>query len=89
MERVENRMLIEPIREHMQHFDFDENFNGSGRKNLNDGTFVREEDAFDYALDHCTETAPPHGFHKIQWTQEFRDVVVEWFYSGGEWVKEE
>lgn len=89
MERLENRMLIESIREHMQHFDFDEDFNCAGRKNLNDGTFVREEDAFDYALDHCTESAPPPGFHKIQWTQEFKDVVVDWFYSGGEWVKEE
>lgn len=88
MERLENKMLMESIKEHMHHFDFDEDFNGAGRKNLNDGTFVREEDAFDYAIDHCIENAPPPGFYKIPWTQEFKDVVIEWFYSGGEWKKE-
>lgn len=88
MERVENRMMIESIREHMHHFDFDEDFNGAGWKNLENGTFVRKEDAFDYALDHCTNFVPA-GLHKIDWTQEFREMLVDWFYSGGEWVREE
>lgn len=88
MERVENKLLIESIKENMKHFDFDEDFEGAGWKNLENGTFVREEDAFDYAMDHCTEEAPPPGFRKIQWTQEFREMLVEWFYSGGEWKME-
>lgn len=63
------------------------NLNGPGYKNITDGTFVPEESAFDYAIDQCTNFVPP-GFRKIEWTQEFREMVVEWFYSG-DWVKEE
>lgn len=67
--------------------DYMENLNGAGWKNLSDGTFVSDESAFDYALDHCTNFVPP-GFHKIEWTQEFKDMLVDWFYSCGEWRKE-
>lgn len=61
--------------------------NATGWKNITDGTFVPEEVAFDYAIDHCTNFVPSE-FHKIEWTQEFKKMVVEWFYSG-DWVKEE
>lgn len=84
MDRIENNML----RERSYEFIGEENrFDGAGWIDK-DGKFVREEDAFDYALDHYTEASLPPGFHKIQWTQEFRDLVVEWFYSGGEWKRE-
>lgn len=56
-------------------------------KNIQTGTIVCGEYAFDYAIEQCAEVVPI-GFHKIEWTQEFRDMLVEWFYSGGEWKKE-
>lgn len=90
MERIENKLLIESVREHMSRFDFDEDFDEEfhepGWTNT-DGTFVPDKSAFDYAIDHCTNFVPA-GFHKIKWTEEFREMVVEWFYSGGEWKRE-
>lgn len=61
--------------------------NGPGWKSITDGTFVPEEDAFDYAIDHCTKFVLS-GLHKIEWTEEFREMLVEWFYSV-DWMKEE
>lgn len=88
MEQIENRMVREmPTSDSLS--DDMERLNGPGWKNLTDGTFVQDGSAFDYAMDHCTEAAPPPEFRKIPWTQEFMDFVVEWFYSGGEWLREE
>lgn len=45
------------------------------------GTIVEEEEAYDYALE--------RGLHgTLQDQQEFKESLVEWFYSGN-WVKEE
>lgn len=84
MERIENGMLRE--RSFEQKVEELKHFFSAGWTNTADGTFVLEEDAFDYAIDHCTNFVPA-GFHKIEWTDEFREMVVEWFYSGGEWRK--
>ncbi len=56
-----------------------------GYEEMTEGIFVDEENAFDYALDQCVKSIP-EGLHKIEWTQEFREVLVEWFYSGN-WIK--
>lgn len=40
-----------------------------------EGTIVTEEEAFDYALERCL-----HGTPEDQ--EEFRSMLVEWFYSG-------
>lgn len=85
MEQIENGMLRE--RSFEQVVGELKSFGTPGWTNT-DGTFVLEEDAFDYAIDHCTNFAPA-GFHKIEWTDEFREMVVEWFYSSGEWKKED
>ena len=42
---------------------------------------VEEDEAYDYALERCL-----HGTPQDQ--EEFREMLVEWFYSGN-WVKEE
>lgn len=60
---------------------------GPGYKEMGTGNFVPEESAFDYAIEQCAETVPQE-FHKIRWTQEFKEMLVEWFYSGN-WIKEE
>lgn len=61
--------------------------NGNGYTEINTGRFVPEEDAFDYAMEQCVLFAPESS-RKIKWTQEFKEMFVEWFYSGN-WVKEE
>lgn len=86
MEQIENRMVREtPTSDLLS--DNLASLNGPGWKNLTDGTFVPDGSAFDYALDHCVKFVPP-GFHKVEWTQDFREMVVEWFYSD-EWVYED
>lgn len=45
------------------------------------GHVVPEDKAFDYALERCLRGT-------IQDQEDFRDVLVEWFYSGN-WIKEE
>lgn len=45
------------------------------------GTFVDDGQAYDYALERCL-----NGTQKDQ--EEFREMLVEWFYSGN-WIKKE
>lgn len=58
----------------------------SGWAEIRTGTFVSDEDAFDYALENCFETVPA-GVRLLKWTREFREMLVGWFYSGN-WVKQ-
>lgn len=85
MERIENRMLRE--RSFERTVEDVKRFDAPGWTNT-DGTFVPDESAFDYAIDHCTNFVPA-GFHKIEWTDDFKEMVVEWFYSSGEWKRED
>lgn len=84
MERIENSLLRE--RSFERTVKDVKRFETPGWTNT-DGTFVPDESAFDYAIDHYTDFVPA-GFHKIEWADEFREMVVEWFYSGGEWKRE-
>lgn len=59
----------------------------SGWEEIGTGTFVPDESAFDYALERCLEVVP-NFVRRIKWTQEFREMLVEWFYSSG-WVHED
>lgn len=45
------------------------------------GIFVPENIAFEYAFERCMEGTAEDK-------KEFREMLVEWFYSGN-WVKEE
>lgn len=86
MEQIENRMLRERMMESSKDDEMAK-LNGPGWRSFTDGIFVPDESAFDYAIDHCTKVVPT-GLHKIDWTKEFREMLVEWFYSGREWVRE-
>lgn len=46
-----------------------------------EGKIVQEEEAYDYALERCL-----HGSEADQ--REFKDMLVEWYYSGN-WLQEE
>lgn len=43
------------------------------------GTFVKEEDAYAYALERCINGTPEDK-------KEFQEMLVEWYYSGN-WIK--
>lgn len=45
------------------------------------GTVVNQEDAYEYALERCLSGTEDDK-------QEFREMLVEWFYSGN-WVRRE
>lgn len=45
------------------------------------GTFVPKEKAFDYALGRCLSGLPDEQ-------EEFREMLVEWYYSGN-WIEED
>lgn len=45
------------------------------------GTVVESADAYDYALERCLHGSEEDG-------QEFREMLVEWFYSGN-WTEED
>lgn len=46
-----------------------------------EGLVVEEEQAFDYALERCL-------FGTQEDRKEFREMLVEWFYSGN-WIEED
>lgn len=84
MENIENRMTLDwqwpetppEVKKKM---------NGPGWKQIGTNIFVPEEDAFDYAIERCTTI--PFAVIGIDWTQEFKEMLVEWFYSDN-WIWE-
>jgi phenylalanyl-tRNA synthetase beta subunit len=53
-----------------------------GYHELGTNEFVPEDEAYEYAIEACL-----NGSEDMQ--KEFKKMLVEWFYSGGDWVKEE
>lgn len=80
MTNVENRMVVESQWDHATEA-VDEAISEKGYHEFGTNTFVPEDEAFDYALDRCM-----NGSEAEQ--KEFRQMLVDWFYSGN-WVKEE
>lgn len=46
-----------------------------------EGIFVPAEDAYAYAIERCLSGT-------VDETKEFREMLVEWYYSGN-WIKKE
>lgn len=87
MERVENRMVVDWQWTEMPQ-EVKVKLNSEGYREIGTGIFVPKEDAFHYALEHCIETTMfGTNVQEIQWNQEFKEMLVEWFYSG-HWIKE-
>lgn len=84
-EQIENRMLIDSEWENLEKDipqEVREKLNRNGYHEIGTGNFVPEEEAYEYALERCL-----HGTERD--TKEFKEMLVEWFYSGGDWRKEE
>lgn len=86
MEGIENGMVASRFDGFEWPEKVTENLRQPGYKNIITGVFVPNEDAFGYALEQCLE-AVTAGIHEIKWTDEFREMLVEWFYSEN-WVWE-
>lgn len=60
--------------------------NGPGWRHMYRDIFVPDDEAFDYAIEECVEEMVK-GLRDIKWTQEFREMLVEWFYSPDTWTR--
>ena len=54
----------------------------SGYIEIANGNFVSDKDAYVYALERCLSGTESDK-------EEFQSMLVEWFYSGGAWRREE
>lgn len=83
-EKIENKMVVDSQWadiEHNRTEEVEKVLSAKGYHELGTNVFVAEEDAFRYALERCL-----NGTEEEQ--KEFKEMLVEWFYSGN-WVKEE
>lgn len=80
-EQIENRMVVESEWMHTDQKEVKRVLEEKGYHELGTGVFVPIKDAFDYALEHCL-----HGSEQEQ--RDFKEILIEWFFSGN-WIKEE
>lgn len=81
-EQIENRMIVDSEWEFNAPQDVKEKLNGKGFHEVGTGNFVPESEAYEYALERCLNGTEED-------IKEFKEMLVEWFYSGGDWRKEE
>lgn len=80
-EMVENRMVVDPEWKWKEDFpEISEKLHGKGYFEMGTGNFVPEEDAYEYAMERISQD------EDLQ--KEFKEAIVEWFYSGN-WIKED
>lgn len=87
MEQVENRMVNTAVWPDTPK-EVKEKLRGPGYCGVDRDIFVPEENAFDYALDQCV-IEWKRFLHETKWTDEFKEMLVDWFYSDDKWRKEE
>ena len=80
MNELENRMVIDSEWKRIDPQGARIQLIGPGYKEIGTEIFVPEEDAYDYAMERISTDE--------DLKKEFKDSVVEWFYSGN-WVKED
>ncbi len=77
--QIENRMVVDS--EWPEYKTVEEVLSEKGYHNLLTNDFVPEKDAFEHALWECM-------FGNLETQKEFKEMLVEWFFSGN-WIKEE
>lgn len=78
MERIENRMVVES--EWCDQKEIEEVLKEPGYHSITGNIFVPESESYQYALERCLNGTEED-------IKEFKDMLVEWFYSGN-WIKE-
>lgn len=78
-EQIENRMVMDSQWEDPE--DVTTVLNEPGFHETRTGEFIPKKYAYEHALDCCL-----NGTEEQQ--KDFREMLVEWFYSGGNWRTE-
>lgn len=79
-EQIENRMVVDSEWEHLDPKEVEVD-TIVGYSSLDNSEFVEEGMAYEYALDVCLNGSDDDK-------KEFKEMLVEWFFSGN-WIKEE
>jgi hypothetical protein len=82
-EQIENRMVVDSqwsLLEECILKPIEEKLKEPGYREIGTDLFVPQSEAYNYALQRCL-----NGTESDQ--KEFKEMLVEWFYSGN-WVKE-
>lgn len=80
-ERIENRMVVDSEWELIAPPEVKEILWEKGYHEYGTGNFVPESQAYEYALERCL-------YGTEEETAEFKQMLTEWFYSGGGWRKD-
>lgn len=82
-------MLVENLMVNDDHWAWQEKemavetvVNRKGYHEVGTNMFVPEDEAYEYALAICLDGTE-------EGRKEFKEMLVEWFYSGGNWRREE
>ena len=80
-ERIENRMVVDSEWPCMVPEEVKEKLSEPGYHEYGTNIFVPESEAYDFALERCLNGSEED-------MKEFKEMLVEWFYSGGNWRKD-
>ena len=80
-ERIENRMVVDSEWEFNSPKEVQQKLSEPGYHECGTNVFVPESEAYEYALERCLNGSEED-------IKEFKEMLVEWFYSGGNWRKE-
>ena len=78
-EQLENKMVVDAAWRNAEPVELPETQAGYHR--WGSAEYVPENEAYEYALDHCLNGSEEE-------VKEFKEMLVDWFYSGGEWRRE-
>lgn len=81
-EQIENKMVVDSYWEHTDPKEIEQSLKESGFHECGTNIFVPDSEAFDHALDCCL-------YGSEEEVKEFRKMLVEWYYSGGNWRRED
>ena len=81
-EQIENRMVVDSEWEFNALQEIREKLRSKGFHEVGTGNFVPESEAYEYALERCLNGTEED-------IKEFKEMLVDWFYSDGKWRKEE
>lgn len=80
MRQIENPMVVDALWADAGQPEIKEKLNGAGYQEIGTGRFVADEDAFRFAMEQVENGSVEE--------EEFKALVVEWFYFGN-WVHKE
>lgn len=82
MEQVENRMVVDSEWRFLENNTISKVVQKKGYHKVGESEFVPDDEAFEYAFDRCINGTEED-------VKEFRTMLVEWYFSGGAWRREE